>query len=74
MTAEIISLGGLDEDDKNFSEFLSEIRSENTNAVFLLEKEDGTVTVGCNFKDKRDLLFAMYRLQKLMQSLVEDEV
>ena len=74
MTAEIVSLNGLDENDEDFSSFLDEIKSGNSSAIFLLEKEDGTVTVGCNFKDKRDLVFAMYRLQKLAESVVSEDI
>ena len=74
MTAEIVSLNGLDENDEDFSSFLDETKSGNSSAIFLLEKEDGTVTVGCNFKDKRDLVFAMYRLQKLAESVVSEDI
>lgn len=74
MSAEIISLNGLDENDEDFSSFLDEIKTGNSSAIFLLEKDDGSVTVGCNFKDKRDLVFAMYRLQKLAESIVSEDV
>lgn len=69
----IISLNGLDEDDEDFSEFIEEIRTGNRSVAFLLEKDDGTVTVGCNFKDRRDLVFAMYRLHTLLESIVESD-
>jgi hypothetical protein len=74
MTAEIIQLGDLDEGDVDFSSFVEDIKKENVSAIFLLEKEDGTITVGCNYKDKRDLVFAMYRLHKLAESIVQEEV
>ena len=74
MTAQIVSLGGLDDEDENFAAFAEEIKKDNVSAVFLLEKEDGSVTVGCNYKDKRDLVFAIVRLQRLAQSIVEEEI
>ena len=73
MTADIISLNGLDENDEDFSAFLEEIKTGNSSAIFLLEKEDGTMTVGCNFKDRRDLVFAMYRLHKLAETIVSGD-
>jgi len=74
VTAQIVSLGGLDDEDENFAAFAEEIKKDNVSAVFLLEKEDGSVTVGCNYKDKRDLVFAIVRLQRLAQSIVEEEI
>lgn len=70
MSAEIISLGGLDEQDDAFMAFIEELKEGNSQAIFLLEKEDGTVSVGCNYKTKPELVFALYRLQGLAQSIV----
>lgn len=73
MTAKIINLNGLDDEDDGYSEFLESLKTDNVNAVFLVEKEDGSVTVGCNFKNRRDLVFAIYQLQSLAMSIAGGE-
>lgn len=66
----IVSLHGLDDEDEAYQEFLDTLKDDNANAIFLVEKEDGTVTVGCNFKTPKDLIASIYRLQELAQSIV----
>ena len=73
----VVSLNGLDEEDEEFQAFLETLKEGNANAIFLVEKLDGSITIGSNFKERKDLVFAIYSLQKLAQDLVdgyEDEV
>ena len=73
----VVSLNGLDEEDEEFQAFLETLKEDNANAIFLVEKLDGSITIGSNFKERKDLVFAIYSLQKLAQDLVdgyEDEV
>jgi len=74
MTAEIISLGGMDEHDEGYQSFLKELNDDSTNAIFWIEKPDGTIRVGCNYDDRRDLVFALYRVQNLIQQILNHEV
>lgn len=69
----VIQLGGLNAEDEAYQEFLETLREDNANAIFLLEKDDGTLTVGCNFKERRDLVYAIYNLQRLAQNIVDGE-
>lgn len=70
MTAQILGLNTLDDEDEGFQNFLETLKSGNTNAIFFVEKEDGTVSVGCTYTDRRDLVFALYRIQNLAQGIV----
>jgi hypothetical protein len=49
--------------------FLDDLKEDNGSAIFLIEKSDGTVQVGSNFENRRDLIYAIYRLQQLGQVL-----
>lgn len=73
MTAKIISLDGMDENDQNFMEFLEQLKEGNSRAIYLIEKSDGTVTVGCSATDRRDIVYSIYLLQQLAQSLLQSE-
>ena len=70
----IVSLHGLDDEDEAYQEFLDTLKEGNASAIYLLEKEDGSVTVGCNFKEGKDLIAAIYRLQQLAQDILQGEV
>ena len=67
MTANIVNLSSLDEQDEEYSNFIDELKEDNANAIFLVEKKNGEVSVGCNFEDRRDLVYAIYKLQSLAQ-------
>ena len=74
MTAEIISLSGMDADDRNYQAFLKELDNDSTtNAIFWLEKADGTLRVGCNYTDRRDLVYALHKVNNLIQSILNHE-
>ncbi len=74
MTAEIVSLEGMDEHDEGYQSFLKELNDDSaTNAIFWIEKPDGTIRVGCNYDDRRDLVFALYRVQNLIQQILQHE-
>ena len=70
----IVNLNSLDDEDEEFQTFLEGLKEDNDNAIFLVEKKDGTVVVGCNFTERRDLVYAIYNLQNLAQSIVRGEV
>ncbi len=70
MTANIVNLSGLDEQDEEYMKFLNDLKDDNGSAIFIIEKNDGEVYVGSNYENRRDLVYAIYRLQGLAQSLV----
>lgn len=70
MTANIVNLSSLDEHDQEYMKFLDDLKEDNGSAVFIIEKNDGEVYVGSNFENRRDLVYAIYRLQGLAQTLV----
>jgi hypothetical protein len=70
MTANIVNLSSLDEQDAEYMKFLDDLKEDNGSAVFIIEKNDGEVYVGSNFENRRDLVYAIYRLQGLAQTLV----
>jgi len=69
----VVSLDGLDDEDEQFQEFLEGLKEGNVNAIYLIEKEDESVTVGCNFKNPKDLIAAIYRLQDLAQTILRGD-
>lgn len=73
MTAEIVSLAGMDEDDADYQAFIGELKGEASNAIFWIERPDGTLRVGCNYDDRRDLVYAMYKIQNLIQTILNSE-
>lgn len=73
MTAEIVSLSGMDGDDEGYQAFLKDLNDGVSNVIFLVEKSNGTVRVGCNYEDRRDLVMALYRLQNIAQSILNHE-
>jgi len=70
MTANIVNLSSLDENDEEYMKFIEELRQDNANAIFLVEKTNGEISVGCNFEHRRDLVYAIYRLQGLAEAIV----
>lgn len=70
MTAQIISLGGADEEDGNYNNFIESLKSDNESVIYLVKKSDGQVCVGSTFTDRRDLVFALYQLQGLAHNFV----
>lgn len=72
MTANIVNLSSLDEKDEEYMNFIEELKEDNSNAIFLIEKMNGEVSVGCNFENKKDLVYAIHRLQKLAIAIVEE--
>lgn len=69
MSANIVNLSSLDDQDEGYVKFLDDLREDNGSAVFIIEKNNGEVYVGSNFESRRDLVYAIYRLQGLAQSL-----
>ena len=73
MTADIISLGDMSEQDENYQESLKDLTEDVTNAIFWVEKTNGSIKVGCNYDDRRDLVFALYRVQNLIHQILQHE-
>lgn len=72
MDAKIIQLGNLDEEDENYMEFIESLKEDAIRAVFIVERKDGTVAVGTNSKDRRDIVYDVFRLQQFCANLVND--
>ena len=70
MTANIVNLSTLDDKDEGYLKFLEDLREDNGSAIFIIEKNNGEVFVGSNFENRRDLVYAIYRLQNLAQAIV----
>ncbi len=63
----VVNLSSMDEHDEEYMKFVDDLKEDNANAIFLIEKTNGEVSVGCNFEDRRDLVYAIYKLQNLAQ-------
>ena len=63
----IVNLSSLDEHDEEYVKFIDDLKEDAVNAIFLIENADGSVKIGCNFEDRRDLVYAIYKLQNLAQ-------
>ena len=72
MVAEIVNLNGLDDDDKDYQEFIEGLREGNVRAVYLIEKEDGTVRAGTNSTQRRDIVYDLHRLQELCRMIINE--
>lgn len=71
METKIVNLNSLDEQDENYMEFLDDLKNDNASAIYIVEKNNGEVFVGCNYEQRKDLVYAIYRLQMLAQTLIE---
>lgn len=67
----VVQLGDFGEDDKNYQSFIESLKEDVDSAVFLVEKSDGNFYVGSNFENRKDLVYALYKLQGLIQSIVD---
>jgi hypothetical protein len=65
----VVNLSTLDDKDPEYMKFLDDLKEDNGSAIFLIEKNNGEVFVGSNFENRRDLIYAIYRLQQLGQVL-----
>lgn len=72
MVAEIVQLGGLDDEDEKYQEFIEGLRDGNVRAVYLIEKEDGTIRAGTNATQRRDIVYDLYRLQELCRMIINE--
>lgn len=72
MAAEIVNLNGLDDDDEQYQAFIEDLKVDASRAVFLVEKKDGSVVVGTNSTNRRDIVYDMFRLQELCRMIVNE--
>jgi hypothetical protein len=70
----VISLDGTDEEDEGFAEFIETLRTGNEHVVFLVAKEDGSLSLGSNYKSAKDLLWDAERIRRFMTTLVEGDI
>lgn len=69
--AKIIQLGGLDDEDEAFLAFIEDLKEDVSRVTYLMEKKDGTINIGTNTKDARDLVFDLYRLQRFCSNVAD---
>lgn len=70
--AKIIQLNSLDEEDTVYMDFIENLKNDVVRAVFIMERKDGTVAVGTNSTDRRDIVYDMLRLQQFCLNMVND--
>lgn len=70
--AKIIQLNSLDEEDTAYTTFIDSLKNDIVRAVFIMERKDGTIAVGTNSKDRRDLVYDMLRLQQFCLNMVNN--
>ncbi len=73
MNAEVVNLSSFDDDDEGYTNFLEDLKKDVTNAVFMIEKSDGSIRIGCTYEDRRDLVFAIWKLHTLGLSVATGE-
>ena len=69
---EIVQLGSMDENDTNYEAFVDALTNDNARVVYIMEKKDGSVHIGSNSTDRGDILYDLYRLQKVCQFIVDE--
>jgi len=70
----VIALDGLDEEDEGFAEFIETLKTGNESAVFLISKEDGSISVGSTAKSAKDLLWDVQNLKRLMERIIDGDI
>jgi len=70
MTTNVISLGSMDQEDETYAALVEAVSGENERAVFLIERKDGSVVVGTNSTDRRDIVYDLYRLQEVCRMMI----
>lgn len=71
----VVNLSSVEEEsDEYFAEFIETLRDGNESAVFLIDRKDGSLTVGSTAVNAKDLLWNCERLRRFMQALIDGEV
>lgn len=70
----VVSLNSLDDDDEEYMTFIDNLKADAVRATFLVEHKDGTVSVGCSSKERRDMVFDIYQLQEFIRSLLSGDL
>jgi hypothetical protein len=71
-SAEIIQLHSLDEEDTAYMDFIDSLKNDVVRAVFIMERKDGTIAIGTNSKDRRGIVYDVFRLQQFCTSLANN--
>lgn len=69
-TAKVIQLNSLDDEDTVYMDFIEGLKNDVVRAVFIMERKDGTIAVGTNSTDRRDIVYDMFRLQQFCLNMV----
>lgn len=72
--AEVISLNSASEEDEGYAAFIESLREGNKSAVFIVRKDDGTLSIGSTAQDAKELVWDIAQLQMFMQSIVKGEM
>lgn len=70
LNAEIIQLTSMDDNNKEFNDFVDNLKEDNVRGIFIFDKKDGTMAVGTNTTDRRDLVYDLYRLHRLIEQMI----
>lgn len=68
--AEIIELGSDINNDPTLDNFITSFKENTKRVIFVVEKEDGTVAVGSNVTNKKDLLWDVCQLQDVIRMIM----
>ncbi len=74
MSVNIIELDKPDEEDEGFKAFIETLKTGNTEAVFLITKEDGTMSVGSTARNSKDLIWDIHRLTHFMNLIAAGDL
>lgn len=69
---QIVQLGSVDENDERYEAFVEALATDNARVVYILEKKDGSIHIGTNSTNRGDVLYDLYRLQKVCQHIVDE--
>lgn len=71
--AEIIKLNSNIKKNPELDQFIQGFKENTKQILFLLQKDDGSIAVGCNITDRRDLVYNLYQLQEVIRMIINGE-
>ena len=69
--AEIVNLNSLDDEDEDHIKFIDNLKDGAIRATYIVEHKDGTVSVGCNSKELRDMVYDLHQLQEVIRQMIK---